>query len=326
MGALRELVTVSLLGAAALAQAPVAPQQPGDPAAGRSPVPRVVGVDQDGWPVFAPGGSTPPAPTPAAALRAPAVVDPPAVAEPPAAPAERRASEAATAVLDAAAALAPLWQRIGSPAAFAGLGGLRARCTLRVLDPERGAELGRREFEHLADLTAPRRDRLTLPDRRVVGRDGESVFAELHGLPMASLAAAARGELEVLGLLLRAPFCFADATRFEIVDRRSEGAVDAPLVAFELRPVGAERAAWEDARFTLVCAADSLRPSELIYRLAAQRPTRVRFSDWRVVRNGVAIPFRRELVDARGVTTSVLDLDAVEVAEQLLDLDFRSRR
>jgi hypothetical protein len=294
---------IALLGHVALTFVP-APQQP-DPT---PPAPRVIQVDANGWPLF----DAPPAPASGAApTGAPTTVPVagPAAATPaPTSRTERPVPPPAGLALESP--LRDVFERLGQPADFDDLGGIAAAYRIVVRD-HRGAEVAVRELTHEFDARAPRRDRLLLPGRKVFGRDGEQVFAELHGLPMPSYESEARDQLDLFGVLARMPWVFADGQRFSV--SAPELARIGPRELVRIRIEARQSVAAPPApRFELWCAADSSEPVELRYNVAGPgQDRRVRLSEWRRV-GAVRLPTRWTFVgpdDGVGMELEIARLD-----------------
>lgn len=300
----------------------LAPQEPA-PAP-----PRVVGVDEHGWPVFAEHSAT----GTSAEQRRPGGEEPRSTGGLPV-----RGSDAVEVSRPGAAAergsarrgptLSEVFARLGTVSDFESLDGVAAHCRLTVFD-ERGAVLGTREWSHEADLRdGALRDRLALPDRRVHGRDGERVFAALHGLRMDSEESLAREQLELFGTLLRAPWCFADRERYELVatrDSAGDPGAGPACRLLEFRAVDPQDPSAVP-RYELRCAADTLQPLALRYELQPGRPREVRFGDWRQV-DAVRMPFRMDWVDRSGTVVSSMEVVELSVGHRFPERQFRPLR
>ena len=225
--------------------------------------------------------------------------------------------------------LLDLFRVVGRPADLRELGSVVVRARVHVRD-HRGAELATRELFHEADLTVADRDRLVLPDDRIYGRDGAAVFAQFHRLAWPSLEQEAREELELLGLLLRLPWVFADPERWTLLppehvlvsgrrwlrvrveSRVGDGAAIGPLP----EPEPADR-------FELWCEPASMQLAEVRYRLAGSSAVRiVRLSEWRQV-GAVRMPARRTLLGADGVPRLEIELLSIDVRQPLPSTHFR---
>ncbi len=317
-----ETVEMLLVASGLTALLSLAPQDP-DPVP-----PRVVGVDEHGWPVFAeqsaagagtrerrPGGEES---RPSGHLDergSDSVGRRRAEAGPDSSPARR------------GPALSEVFSRLGTVTDFESLDGVAAHCRLTVFD-ERGAVLGTREWSHEADLRdGVLRDRLALPDRRVHGRDGERVFASLHGLRMDSEESLAREQLALFGTLLRAPWCFAARDRYELVATRDDASDPANGPAcrvLEFRAVDRPDPSAA-TRYVLRCTADTMQPLSLEYQLGHGRSREVRFGDWRQV-DAVRLPFRLEWVNRSGTVASVMEIVELSVGHRFPERQFRPLR
>jgi len=214
----------------------------------------------------------------------------------------------------AASPLLPVFRAVGSPADAAALGGVTAVLQATVYD-HRGAVLGEREIVHDADFTVPDRDRLALGADTVYGRDGGAVFAHYRGLAFPNLEDEARDELAWFGLVVRVPWVFADAARYDVAPREELLLHGRPMSRYRiaLRPPPGEPVR---ERFELWCDPHTSEPRVLVIQPGdpAARPCRVRLLDFAAVGN-VRIP-RRRILEARDGTRA-LELVATELdAEQ----------
>ncbi|MHC5064593.1 MAG: hypothetical protein ACYTG5_11545, partial [Planctomycetota bacterium] len=308
----------------------ILPQTQGKPSKGAAdPKPRVIGVDEDGWPIFA--GQQDPKKNKNSG-RSDFETSPRPLLEKPIA--ERggavfEESSDAPGIGDPMRLGSPLrevFARLGYPSDMRELRGVRADCRFSLLG-ETGAEVGRRDWEHLADLESPDRDLLRMfADKKTYGRDGAAVFAMLDRVPMSSFRDEAKDELQLLGLLLRFPWCFADAERFRVEERQSLTIAGVPMVRIPIRgtrPSDDESLNGLVDRFEILCAEDSMEPKELHYTLAASgRPRRIRLGDYQRV-GGVRIPLRREFLNAAGSPTLILEILGFESGLDLSATDFR---
>jgi hypothetical protein len=262
-------------------------------------------------PPSAPGGS---------AARAPVRRDEPAVD-----PGEQRRLPA----LDLGSPLLDMFQRIGHPSDLASLGRVVTKLRLSVYDSH-GSELGVRELVHEADCGVVARDRLTVQaGLKVYGRDGEGAWVVFHGMDWPALESEARDELELFGLLLRTPWCFADPQRF-VVYPKENVLVDGKRITklrIETRTAGDELVGPRETKppadsFELFSAPDSLEPCEL--RLVRANGTRrtIRLLDWRDVA-GVRMPQRRLFVGPDGGRALEIVTTLIDTRQALPDARFR---
>lgn len=300
-----DVIVVTLLGMCLVPQGgpPPAPAPPG----------ARLGVQIDartGWPVV----TEPPARAGAEGVVRPAV--PPATA---AAPAARSTESALSAVLAA----------VGPMAAFQALGGVAASWRLTVHGVQ-GEPLGERTIQHLADLGAGARDRLTFVDGRVYGQSGAMVFAERHRMPWPTLVEMAGHELRLFGLHLRLPWAFADTKAFAAAGAETVERDGQPWtrLCLQRRPdtngrFGPEPEPVAVDRFELWTPAAGGPPAELVQQLAGSgQERRILLEDWRSV-GAVQVPFRRVYLDANGRPLTTLALVAIEPGRTVGDRDFR---
>jgi hypothetical protein len=281
-------------------------------AAPTPPAPRVT-TDQRGWPVLQPAGT--------ASARAPGAEPasdfPPAPAAPPGAAAAGEVAEQARPHPSGASALDGVFARIGTPAAFASLACTVARLRIHVFD-HRGKEIATRNVFHEADVRLAERDRLVFADeRRTFGRDGPAVWAEQHGMLWPALEAQARGELELLGTLLRLPWVFADDQRWIVYPPRAEMLEGQPY-----HSVRAERRS-DDARvgpapgpaavdsFDLYCEPQTKKPRIVRYRLARGAGERRVELHGQQPFGGVRIPTR--YLFRRADASTALEIEVVRI-------------
>lgn len=278
-----------------------------------------LGIRQDpntGWPAVE-GGVVP---TPVAAPRP---------SPPPAAPAveSARATPLASGA-DIGSPLLPVYQRIGTPGRFRDLGGVTVWLRLSIYGPQ-GEVIGIREITETADLSRPDRDRLEYADGRVYGRSGAVVFAARGSLPWPTWNDAAGQELELFGLLLRAPWCFGDSSAFTIIGRdyHKRGGVQLLRLQLERRldgddAIGPAAAPRPRDRFELWCDGTG-QPCEFVHTLASSQQTRrVLLEDWQEKAPGVWLPCRRVYVDDQGRQTTTMEILRLE-RTPLQDRDFR---
>jgi hypothetical protein len=256
---------------------------PQEPAVSALPaVTAPVSIDANGWPQ---------APV---AERAPATAD--AAAAPPA-PALPTPAPGAIPANSLDSPLRDIWLRTGQPSDFAAQGGAGAEIKLHLYDVS-GGVLTTRRLLHEADLAVPDRDRLTFLDsQRTFGRDGTAVWAMADNVLWPSREREAQEALQVLGLLLRAPWIFADERYLvrpaEPVEVDGERMV---RVAIESAPdpEGSEEAAA--ARFQLLCHPSDMLPLEIRYAIGAQDEKRVKLLEYQTLPPGVKVPVRRVFV------------------------------
>lgn len=303
------------------------PQQPQNQ---QNPPPKSAGLGvpmntKTGWPEF--GGSTQPVPDSARVTVTPVQkpeVQPPSVPAVEGSPAPVMASGA-----DIGSPLLQVYERIGAPGLFRQLGGVTVWWRLTIYG-QQGEEVGIRELTHTADLTRPDRDRIEfVNDGRVYGRSGATAYALRGSIPWPSLNEAAGQELELFGLLLRAPWCFGDSSSYTITARdypKRDGQQFLRL-CLERRLDGDERVGPElepraRDRFELWCD-PSGQPREFEHTLASSgQKRRVLLEDWQEKAPGVRIPCRRIYVDDDQRQTTVLELRRFEVTP-VKDRDFR---
>ncbi len=308
----------------------VSPQTQSKPSKGSSdPKPRVIGVTDLGWPIFEDEKN----PKKAKNLgRSDFETSPRALSEGAGAELQAKTEEQAEGALELGdpmrldSPLREVFSRLGYPSDMRELRGVRASCRFS-LRGESGAEVGRREWEHLADLEFPERDVLRMfAEKKTYGRDGAAVFASLERVPMSSYKEEAEDELRILGLLLRFPWCFADAERFVVEEKQSLTIAGSPMVRI---PIRARRSVDEGAlnvpvdRFEILCAEDSMEPKELHYTLAASgRPRRVRLGGYQRI-GGLRLPLRREFLNAAGSPSLILEVLKLDSGLDLSAADFR---
>lgn len=263
-----------------------------------------------GWPVLPAAGATPAAP-----VQAPVPV--PGTGTP--APAPRTAIPQQEHLRDT-------FRQIGAPANLAQLGGVVARQQWHVLD-DQGAELAAFEVFHEADLAHPDRDRLIYTEsRRTFGREGAAHWATVHNVLWPSLQQEAREQVELHGLLLRAPWRFADQDDFVLLDRTEVTLDGRALVRIRIESrtrdsfAGPSNEPQPVDRYELYCDPTSLEPVELRYdRTGGTGVRRVLLLDHQPV-GSVRLPMRRVWVDADGRRR--LEIETVRIeADQRLRVD-----
>jgi hypothetical protein len=307
------------------------PQEPKTPPPESGRI-QTVRFDHDGWPIVP---DEPRAVT--APVTAPQASPPPAGApvggssgRVPPAPVGETAPALASG-MQLGSPLVPVFQAVRSPAAFRNLGGVAAWWRLSV-HGDQGEVIGVREVTHLADCAFAARDRVQHTDGRVFGRDGAVVFAERQGMPWPTLAESAAQELALLGLHLRAPWCFGDASDFVVVGRDAvdRGGRALSRVVVERRPppgtdvMGPQLDPAPRDRFELLCEPSTGEPRELVHRFAnGGQARRCVLEDWREVQ-GVRMPFRRTYVDEHDRRTTTIDLLRIE-STTVAERDFRLR-
>lgn len=286
-----------------------APQEAPQPST-QEPAARVR-TDARGWPVLQPSKSAAQAPPTGTSTD---FVDVPAA--PPGAaagvPVDRPTA------LPSTSPLHELFARVGQPADLARLEGVVARLQFHVFD-HRGIELAARTVFHEADLRVADRDRLVFDgEKRIFGRDGAAVWAEMHGMMWPALEAQARRELELLGTLVRLPWIFADADRWivfagEAVERdgtpywrlRIEAKNNAP------ESIGPSPVVVPRDRFDLYCEPTTREPRRLEYRLADGSGLRRVDLLGQQAFGPVRIPTRWVFV--RGDGTKALEIEVVRI-------------
>lgn len=203
--------------------------------------------------------------------------------------------------------LRQVFAAIGSPADLAALGVVRQRMQLRVLD-HRGASLADLAIEHEADLADSSRDRVSFDGTRLFGRDGNHAFAVYRGLAFPAMEAEAAVELAWYGLVLRAPWVFADARGFSVAPREELLRDGRPMSRFRIEAratpqdlVGPAAPAPEVDRYELWCDADNHEPRLLVMLPSGveRRPCVVRFSEF-VATGNVRWPTRRVVESGDG--------------------------
>ncbi len=267
---------------------------------------RAIGVDENGWPIFESTESAKPGTPPVTSSAETANKPPPAAPRGESVTLEKPTTELARGrandnPLGLDSPLRDVFRRVGQPADLQDLGGVIAWYQFIVRD-HRGGELINREVTHEADMRFPDRDRLLLPGRKIYGRDGRAVYAELHRLPMPSYEEEAAEELELFGLLLRAPWSFADDGRFRIQPQSHITVGNQRLLRIEVERVPPENAKADapQDRFEILCDPHSMDPVEIRYTLASTRATRrIQLTQYQRV-GGVRIPMRRVVTDELG--------------------------
>jgi hypothetical protein len=339
------MIATTLLGCL-VALLPQGPTKPA-PAPSQKPAASLgVQFDGNGWPVIA--GDPGPAPTPAGETKGGGKVEskpslspdkPPPLGSgtkapdafrhfPPAAAVERPSTPTLASGMQLGSPLLDVYQAIGSPGAWKQLGGQVVWWRVTTYGNQ-GEAIHVREVVHTADCAFAERDRLEHQDGRRFGRVGGSTFAERNGLPLPTAVDAAQQELMLFGLQLRAPWLFADANAFAVLQRQVEDHSGERLVrlvlerrppsGFELAAADAEAAVRD--RFELLLE-PSGRPRELTHRFAASKETRrVTLEDWREV-GGVQLPHRRSYLDASERPTTVLEILRIE-GQRVSERDFR---
>lgn len=231
---------------------------------------------------------------------------------------------------DASAQLGDVFQVIRSPGAFRSLGGVHVCWQLTVYGPK-GETIGTRELTHRADLNQMERDRLEYGDR-VFGCAGGVVFAARGPVPWPTLQESAVHELRFYGMLLRAPWLFADSSAFAVVgrDQVQRSGERLTRLKIERRPdtrselFGPESQPKPRDRFELLCDA-AMQPRELVYQFASSgQSRRMLLEDWREVA-GVRLSHRRILVDGEGRQTTEIVIKSIDPGQVVNDRDFRPR-
>ena len=243
---------------AVLVAAPQGESRPSSPARNPAEVKRVR-VDSRGWPVLR--GASRDGEAASDFRDVPAA--PPGAAAGPEPEVELRPARPAP-------VLAEVFARIGAPEQLRELECVVARLRLHVFD-HRGGEIAMREVFLESDLRVAARDRLVFPDEKLIyGRDAAAVWAERHGMVWASLERSARGQLGVVGTLLRSPWVFADSRQWTVFPGET-----AQLDGQSMWHVRVERAR-SDETIGPVPARDVDR-YELFCDLATREPRVVRF-------------------------------------------------
>jgi hypothetical protein len=305
----------SLALALAAAFAAAHPQQ-GGAAASPRPLPRIE-VGDNGWPVpreWREGEARPAAEA--------ARVEPGGFPR-----AATRSAERGSADTDSP--LAPVFRRVGYPGDAGDLGCVVARVETTVFD-HRGAALAETRAFHEADLAAPDRDRLLLAGDRIYGRDGGAVFAVQHHVAFPSLEEEARDELELMGLLLRLPWAFADRSRFVVMPAERLEARGRPAVRFRIEArapgdevVGPAPGPRGIDRFELWCDPETMEPRLLsVARGATGSQRTFRLLDYQTF-GGVRVATRREVEAGGGAPARVMVLAQLDVRQQLPRAQFQ---
>ncbi len=204
--------------------------------------------------------------------------------------------------------------------------------SFRVLTDD-GRELGLLKVQHRMDLQGDRRDRLMFESDLVYGRDGRTVFVEMHGNARPSRVSDARDELEILGLLARFPWCFADTDRFLVEDPeevRYRGReltykihVESRVAAGEL---GSARKPERPDVYEIYCD-ESMLPFRMAYTLAAAGSERVvQFSDYRNYGRGTRIPALRQFLDSKERPTLEIGIQLLTTGVKLHAAEFQPSR
>lgn len=231
--------------------------------------------------------------------------------------------------LDLGSALLDVFQRVGHPSALTGVGALVVKMRVTVFDSY-GAELAVREMVHEADLSAQSRDRLNFTAaQKSYGRDGGAIWVVHHGMDWPALEQEAREELELFGLLLRAPWCFADTQRFIVFPRETVVADGRRLakIRIETRGEGDDLIGPRDRKpstdaYEVLCPTDSYEPTELRILRANGGKRTVKLLDWREV-GGVRMPMRRVFTTPDGVQALEIVTTQVDQRQSLSDSRFR---
>jgi len=230
--------------------------------------------------------------------------------------------------LDLGSALLDVFHRVGHPSAFVGLGSVVAKWRLTVFDAY-GAESAVRDLVQESDLGNPSRDRLSYPAaQKFYGRDGGATWVVFHGMDWPALEQEAREELELFGLLLRMPWCFADTQRFVVYPRESvvQDGRRYTKVRIEARSSGDEIIGPRDSgpapdTYELTAPADSYEPTELRIQRANGTRRSVKLLEWRDV-GGVRVPMRRIFVTPDGTQALEIVATQLEPRQSLPDSRF----
>lgn len=223
-----------------------------------------------------------------------------------------------------------------TPTRFGELRGIRQVLHLRMYDT-RGGLLAEQTMTHEADLTQPDRDRMILTGDRVFGRNGPTVFAEVGGRPAPGLEHRAARQLQLYGLLVRAPWRFTEAHDFTVFpqDTVEWKGQRVPRVRIERRPrrshdggevVGPLPQDSAVDRFELWCDPLDHRPARLRYTFA-ETGTRVDVELDRYRRvGGVPMPHLRRFLRRDGSVSMEVEVLSADVFEEFSDATFRPRR
>lgn len=305
------LVTATLLASCLFGQQATGGEPA--PAAGEPSKPKSLNplrVDENGWPIIgtgnvtpAPAGETRSARAGSKKPRAQASTDRTLKASP--ASAGIRSGMANQALLD-------IYRCIGTPGQQQTLGGCDAtwRLTVHAAD---SSVLGERIYHHVSDCAVADMDRLVYGDRVFV-RHGDRVQAGSGGVRYESMQNLAALELELFGLHLRAPWCFADGARFQIVEQDQvvhRGVQLGRLVFERAAPPHRKSPRSPKAvdRFELLFDPLSHVPRVLEHRFAGTgQVRRVYLEDWQELMSGVKFPRRRRYVDDADETTTTIEL------------------
>ena len=218
--------------------------------------------------------------------------------------------------------LRSVFAAVGAPGDVAALGVIRQRMQLAVLD-HRGGTIAELSLTHEADLAAPARDRLVLDGDRLFGRDGAHAFAVFRGLAFPAMEAEAADELGWYGLVLRAPWVFADGRAFTVLPREELLREGRPMSRFriEARPtaadlVGPAAPATDVDRYELWCDPSTNEPRLLVILPAREgaRPCQVRLSEY-AAQGNVRWPTKRTVEGLDGARR--LEYSVVEAAVNL---------
>ena len=303
---------------------------PGNPKPVAKPVPREqprIRTDANGWPI--PGKPQTPQEKPRPPKQQPM--------QPPARPGGAAGGLAEHSPLADRGSLHDVFQQMGQPQDLIDLRCVVAWISLKMFD-HRGAELGEILVHHEVDLRA-RRDRLLFsrPSRgptKIYGRDGPSVFAEMHEMPWPSLESEAAEETGVFGLLLRMPWLFADSDRFVVKSRDDDYIVNGRAMVrlrVERRPETGGMSRRDGAnkpqdRFDLICPKKRMEPAEVHMCLAATGATTVvRLLDYKSF-GGVRIPTRRIFLGEDGHRRMEMRITRLDTRLDLPRSQFRPHR
>lgn len=319
---------IAAMNALIVALALALPQDPAAKKAGSAPLPKHYTVTPNG--LVLPAGETA---EPGARVRSDFDAPIAAPVKPSEAPArESRATPASAPVLDLGSPLLDVLQRVGHVSDLAALGGVVARMQIHVYDAH-GVEIGTRELTHEADLAEKERDRLTFGGgAKTYGRDGAAVWVLFHAMLWPSLEDEARDELAMHGLLLRAPWAFADPQRFVVFPKEHVVQDERRLVRIRVEQRGAdaerigprEQKAATDA-YELLCPQDSMEPSEVRIRRASGASRTIKLLDWRTF-GGVRMPTRRVFLSPDGVRALEIVITRLDVRQTLAEGRFRPAR
>ncbi len=222
--------------------------------------------------------------------------------------------------------LADVWQAVGNPSSLHDQRCVQAQILVQVFGHD-GRVLATFNALHQADLSEPDRDRLVLRGGELVhGRAERSApWTEVDGVPRKQPAPDAVAQLDLFGLLLRAPWVFAEPgfavspprrvrreeTDYEVIDIVNE------------RPAAAEGEGGARDVFELWCEPETMLPLELRYALAGRTWRRVRFSQYQTL-GWLRFPVRRTVLSDNGVPLIDLEVKRMSCQQQIPLEKFRA--